>query len=409
MMKLLSPKVVYLSDNSNDSLSLEFLQSFFHDYKKLFIDFSKDLLYSSYDHTLELISKKTFFDQDRSSFIFLEYSSDFRFRKLLEIFENGGLLVFVLIKNTNKDLSIIDKNIIKDTTILSPSVAGIIDMSSSLEFYFPVLKLFFIHKSGSDERLLMALEKNLEVVLAQTVDDLKKARAIYQKILPVNKISTRGSDLYYRYQAGISGRSEFVEIFQGEKQHLIVTYSTNSHLLSVSLMQELTKFYKKKSFDLNDIKEFMNDFAQIAAKISSSVDNAQVYVLMLILNFNTMKLEGYGCGPFRFASNHEESIRKWVLPQESIQYLDVNKAYVEYDLSRNERIVILSPGMANELERSIDRGQLRLLIKDLFKQDVEEMINELFYQGKKNGKNGVPNDELTAFIIEVKRNAILQV
>lgn len=246
-------------------------------------------------------------------------------------------------------------------------------------------------------------QKNLQKQLAlfsteldeflQTADqEMTKVKKIHEAILPrrINKI--KGITFTNKYSVGEGGGSEIYDLRQTQNKVFQIFVSSESYLVSSAILGILSQ-QNEKDFDPSIfLSEAMNEYRVIgqAKKKKPAID-----ILVLELDFLSLNL--------RVWSDSKAELYSLIRGR-----LDIKKDE-DCLLSRDEKVVVFSPGFIFNWNESYSGVDINSFLEDHKKVTTNELMSELFFS-LKNRKEGqfLKKDSIIA-VMEVNRHGFHKV
>jgi hypothetical protein len=247
------------------------------------------------------------------------------------------------------------------------------------------------------QRHLAEFSQELNQVLQTAEWEMSKAKKIYEVLVPKRQQEIKGVNFYNKYASGAGGGAEFYDIHQeGHKVYQILVTS-ESYLISSSLLG-LLKTHKKKDFNPHI---FLKDaLADIDVINSSKKKKSHVDLLMLELDLNALQLKSFGRHKAEFCSQLNGPIS-----------LETDQIY---PLSRGEKFIVFSPGFLLNWKESRQKENVAGFVKNHQQLGLQELMTELFYQIRESQSHETGSEKRSQFlkrdatvvIMEINRHAI---
>ncbi len=255
---------------------------------------------------------------------------------------------------------------------------------------------------------LLRVSNQVEEVTNFLNKELLKIKKVHDKIYPPRLTDFKGLKLASKFEAGISSGGEFFDTIKVQNKLLIMMSSCDSYLKSTSILSLFSALKERSSFDdnllRNLVKEVESQFLQLSDSQSSYKANG---LLLMVIDTKKLHMWGYTFGQFQIIrSEVEQSILENNSPI-SFSYLD--KVYFESSLIRGEKMYITSPGLKSNWDRFKKDISLKMFVSDHIFIPGNELINEIFYQVKKEVGDDFLERDSSALLLEVSKNAISQV
>jgi hypothetical protein len=247
---------------------------------------------------------------------------------------------------------------------------------------------------------LISLNAELNETLDHVETQLLRVKKFYQKNIPIRSWSDKGINLFMRYAAGMGNGSEFIDFYEDKNRLIIFTNKSNSYLLSSSILAYYMELKADGSFSQESINQFYENVTNECDRVNSSKNNqdAKVDFLVVTIDLKTKLCEAYSNSGYHL-----------LLTKGSKVIFKDNRTVQreQFQLQRQERILLLSTGFwENWLEK-----EKTFKVEELMKnQDIriQDILDEIFYQLKKESEGGFLTTDACSVLIEVDNNAIIQ-
>ncbi len=382
--------------------------------EKKLIDFVRDLSIGS-ETEIKFLQISDFYMESKRyevAFAFLEpkWLEKEDLDKLFSHIKNlKNCVLFYSKEKSNNMLEKIIMSMIKNC----PNITGCFNIDNS--FKNPFLLRNFISNliSQMDESIklksqVIRLNNEVNEITTFLNKELLKIKKVHEQVFPQSSSGFKGLNVLSKFEAGISSGGEFFDIIKNGSKVLIMMSSCDSYLKSTSILSLFSALKDKKVFDdnilINFIKEIESQFIQLSDVKSSLLNNS---LLLLVLDTKRLEAAGYCFGPFQLIRSHPEMSIKG--NKVNISYSSLKKASFYTKLIRGEKIFVISPGLINNWRKLKKEVSLDLFISDHLFIPGQEIINEVFYQVKKDTQDDFLDYDSSALLLEVSKNAISQV
>ena len=339
--------------------------------------------------------------------------------------ETKGSLSFYIIRNLNEledvDITIIrklyfavsfkqfseeDKKNFFNKTALFKFLKGIIDIDQDYNFNSPMLNTIYKQEVESNSSL-PNMTKDLDTVLEQSLSDLQRIKKIHERIVPIRQESAKGLTITSKFGAGESAGGEFLDIVKSEKECLILLSSSQSYVVSSIVLTHFEYFRDKEHFSLEDIQKFLRELSSdLADRDFFDNDDRILDSFIARVDLNMLNIEGYSFGDFEIMRTSGNKLSGNDLPFNEMFF---EKTYFSSRLERGEKLLVVSPGLKRNLEDELPKRTLASVVSNFDKLKARQVINELFYQLKKDATGDFLAHDATAIHIEVDQNVIVQI
>jgi hypothetical protein len=257
-------------------------------------------------------------------------------------------------------------------------------LSNQLQFFWTIME-----EQKNLQKHMTKFSAELDQVLQTAEWEMSKAKKIHEVLIPKRSDEIKGVTFLNKYAAGDGGGGEFYDLFQSGHTVFQILVSSQSYLISSSLMG-LLNLHKKKDFLAQAfIADSKNEIATIngAKKNKSDVD---VMVLEMDMNHLTLKIHG---------SHRPElhSQTKGKLPLDR-----------EHHLERGEKIIVFSPGFLFNWKECEFKEDVSKFLSGHQTMSQQELLMELFFKISHEKKDFLKRDA-TVVMMEVNRHGMHQV
>lgn len=256
-------------------------------------------------------------------------------------------------------------------------------LSNQLQFFWSLME-----DQKHLQRHMLAFSQELDQVLRSAEVEMARAKKIHEVLIPRRHDEIKGVYFSNRYAAGDGGGGEFYDLHQAGGKVFQILVSSQSYLISSSLLGLLSK-HKQENFEpFEFLKDAESEIAVInGAKKKKS--EAEVQVLELDLSKLTLRLYGEGKAEFYSQKN------------------GLVKLAPTYQLEKGENLIVFSSGFLFNWKETHKEDIAAFLKRSSPKS--HELINELFFQLKMDQESKFLKRDATVVMMEVKRHGIHQV
>jgi len=255
---------------------------------------------------------------------------------------------------------------------------------------------------------MLTINSDLSEVMGSVEVELLKIKKLYETKAPKRFQDFKGVQLFSKYSAGENIGGEFFDIHKVGSKLLIMMSSTSSYLVSSSILNLFSTVKETSHVDNDVTNELFKDICSDARKINAS-KSKKVTLELCILNvdLNSLKVQGKIFGNFHLKTSDLEDLYTFKHKDRSFDELDEEEFNFESKLKRGQRLLISSPGFNKNWQKlSPEFLQEQLLANDSIK--TLDILDEAFFQLKKNLKGGFLSYDASAIILEVDQNAIFK-
>jgi hypothetical protein len=256
-------------------------------------------------------------------------------------------------------------------------------LSNQLQFFWTLLE-----EQKNLQKHMIAFSQELDQVLRSAEMEMARVKKIHEVLIPRRNDEIKGVYFTNRYAAGDGGGGEFYDLFQSSGKVHQIMVSSQSYLISSSLLGLLNK-HKQDDFEPF---EFLKDAeAEIAVINGAKKKKSEVEVIILELDLSKLTLKLFGQGKAEFYSQKKGKIE---LKQ-------------PYQLEKGENVIVFSPGFLFNWKETQKMDIPSFLASRTLRP--EEVISELFFLLKMDQESQFLKRDATVAMMEVKRHGIHQV
>jgi hypothetical protein len=251
-------------------------------------------------------------------------------------------------------------------------------------------------------------QAHLGKVLEQSLLELQRVKKLHEKVVPLRQEQIKGISLYSKFAAGFSSGGEFFDIKKTNDEVAIIVTCAQSYVASSIVLGHFENFQKRGDLSKAGFEYFLEELIDECRELELiERDNYELLQLDLIrLNLKTFKFEGFHFGNGRYFSNGKRILSENSLPLNENSF---EKAYYEGLLERGEKLVFASPGTLQNFQDNNEPDLVDKLILEQFDNGARELLNEVFFQLKKNNEEDFLKYDASVIYLEVDANAFIQV
>jgi len=306
----------------------------------------------------------------------------------------------VLPENHDELKSIIKKNKFVD---------GWIDYSMDILFYYAFFKNILISNKDPIEREeIKELSVRLDELIQRSKEELAKVKKIHHKIVPLRHIEIKGLKLITKFLAGESPGGEFFDVIKRSNQLLFILTSSSSYLITSLVLSHFSKLKMKNKFDRSAYENFILDLNKDIDHLNIKNENndSGLEAILFNIDLNKMIIEGFSFGKAEMISSKKAFMAGNDYPLDKCFF---DSSYFNFPLERSEKLVIVSPGVKRNCGEILAGQKIVDFVRNQMNNPPEDLINEIFYQLKKDRRNEFLMHDASVVYIEVGKNVIVQV
>jgi hypothetical protein len=256
-------------------------------------------------------------------------------------------------------------------------------LSNQLQFFWTL-----IEEQKNLQQHMLSFSRELDQVLRSAEVEMARAKKIHEVLIPRRHDEIKGVFFSNRYAAGDGGGGEFYDLLQSTGKVYQILVSSQSYLISSSLLGLLNK-HKQKDFEPY---EFLKDAeGEIAVINGAKKKKSEVELLVVELDLSKLSLKLYGEGKAEFFSQKKGPV----------------SLKGGYQLEKGETLIVFSSGFLFNWKETHKEDIPTFLKKQSLKS--VEVMNELFFQLKMDQETQFLKRDATVAMMEVKRHGIHQV
>ncbi|MBT6324754.1 MAG: hypothetical protein HOJ35_02195, partial [Bdellovibrionales bacterium] len=278
--------------------------------------------------------------------------------------------------------------------------------TKSFELLLPLLRILVGKMVAEGLESFDTLNENLNEVMLKSLQKLEEIKKLHKQIVPIRYEQIKGVHFTSKYHAGLSSGSEFLDIINKKNRTILVLTSSSSYTVTSFMLTRFTKLRLEKDISQANLENFIIElFDKLEQESRPKKGKNRLEVLLLDLDYKNMQVSGYNIGDNKLISpNINLKFSKQEFDKESI-----SSHRFEIALTRGEQLLIISPGFSLNSKGFIDGQGQEKYIRSLMKNDSYEILNELFFQIKKDSDDEFLEFDSTLVDIRVAPNAIIQI
>jgi hypothetical protein len=307
-------------------------------------------------------------------------------------------------------LPLLEQEKLRELTEKYLQIQDIVDVSRGIDLHWPLwrsqMKKMEQTKKDFDSMKEMGQEINRQV--GQSLLELQRIKKFHEQIVPVRKKKTKGLEIVCKYAAGERSGGDFFDFVTSDQEILLLMTSTSSYVMSSLVLSHFEVWREKKHFDDEVLKNFLTAIFDEIQRLNLAPTSGQknLHMLLARIRMKSMQFSGYIFGGHEIFSDHGHYFLGNQYPPDR-NFLE--QSSFDLQLHRGEKLLILSPGIRQNFGNLIEGRDLVDFFRDQFHKRPVEILNELFFQLKKNVQGDFLKHDASAIFVGVDKNAIIQV
>lgn len=270
-------------------------------------------------------------------------------------------------------------------------------------FFRNSLKTFFELSS------IHMVEEKIDNALEIASKELQRVKKFHEKLVPMRQDSFKGIEIVSKFSAGESSGGEFFDFFESERKIVILMTQCNSYLLSSSVLLQMEMLKSKGQYSMGELENLATALMQELSLLQeSSRKKLSLSLCFAVIDRASLDVEGHVFGEFDSIGDKGDSLfysNKYPLSQSFFE-----KSYFKSKMQRGGKYFFVSPGVHMNTGDRIEGESIMVFLRETLKENgANNVINELFYQMKKNTTSTFLEYDATVISLEVKDNVIVQV
>ena len=260
-------------------------------------------------------------------------------------------------------------------------------LSNQLQFFWGLLE-----DQKKLQKHMAQFSVELDQVLQNAEVEMVKAKKIHETLVPRRNEEVKGIKFSNKYAAGEGGGGEFYDLIQTPTKVFQVLVSSQSYLISSSILGVLGNHRNKEFNPSNFLAEAREEVATIngAKKKPSEVD-----LLVLELDLSTLNLRLWN-----------ESKSELYSQTKGLISFNNNQSY---HLTKGEKVIVFSTGFLFNWREAHPSKSIQKYLEDSSKFSLVELMPELFFQLKDGKETEFLTKDATVVMMEVNRHGIHKV
>lgn len=253
---------------------------------------------------------------------------------------------------------------------------------------------------------LITINSELTETMGNVEVELLKIKKIYEKKAPKRFNDLKGIQVHSKYSAGENIGGEFFDIFVEGNYAFVVMSSTSSYLASSMILKLFADFKADGTIGKQEVLNFIEDTKSNIIELNTTKKKKiEIHLFTGIVDFNKHSIEGNIFGDFKILSSQVKQNHRESIPLTSGDLL--NSAFVK-NFQREERILLCSPGFLKNWKKLNPEFMMEELMMDKKIKPID-VLDEAFFQLKKDSTGPFLSYDASAIFMEVKKNAMVEV
>jgi hypothetical protein len=298
---------------------------------------------------------------------------------------------------------------LKAIEIINPTqnIVGVIDSHLNQNILVQQISNLeeFIKSNDQLKSQLISLNMELNEIIGGVEDQLYRVKRAYENNAPRRLEEFQGFRIYSKYAAGDDMGGEFFDLLAKENKIFVMMSATSSYLASSSILQLFTELKALEEITQDDERDFINKVKEQVESLSESQGKeVRAQLLTCILDLNTLEMQGHVFGNFKVISSDVKNNREF----SSSIALDFEQAKFKRKIQRGERIMLCSPGFVMNWIGFNPKFMIEELVTNK-KIKVLDILDEIYFQLKKDAVDGFLKSDASSIIMEVQDNVMLEI
>lgn len=304
----------------------------------------------------------------------------------------------------------------KFSTLLDSNILGLVNLGLPKEMVTVQLKLLTTHLKSNQEIIgpndLKDLASDINLILQKVEKEMERIKKLHSDLMPKRYQDIKGLHLLSKFASGESLGGEFFDLAEINHKVFFFLSSSNSYLTSSLILNSFNELKSQADITKNDLKKVISEIQSELNVLGQTKKKKKINLELMIgfINLKNLKLEGYNFGQSTFVSSDKQHGKQMVGVNEFPVDLSFEKdAAFEITLDRGAIGYFVSSGIKKNTQAFL-RGQdyLQFILKNtsLYK---EEMLQEVFFELRKERENEFLECDATMIYMQVDPNMIVEV
>lgn len=253
---------------------------------------------------------------------------------------------------------------------------------------------------------LISVNQELSELMGNVEVEMMRVKKTYEVKTPRRFQDIKGVQVYSKYAAGENIGGEFFDIFMEQNKLFVLMSATSSYLASSSILQLFTHFKMKKIITKESELELIDGIkAEITELNSSKKKEISLDLFTAVIDLNKHTVSGHLFGKFKALSSASNNFSN---SGPSVLKTELSDGKFARSIDRGERILLCSPGFIRNWEKLKPEFMMEEIILNK-KIKPLDILDEIFFQLKKESTSGFLTYDASAIILEVQKNAVVEV
>lgn len=287
------------------------------------------------------------------------------------------------------------------------NIVGIVDKNTSNEILTrQIVNLEeFVKTNNFLKSQLISLNMELTGIIGGVEEQLQRVKRSYERTTPRRLEEFQGFKIFSKYAAGDDLGGEFFDLFARGDKVFVMMSRTSSYLASSVILQLFTELKSSEIISAEQELAFIQAVRDQIEELSQSQGKTiQAQLLTCVLDIKTLHISGHVLGNFKVISSEIKNSKEFTTSLE----MEVEQTKFDRKISRGERIMLCSPGFEMNWASLNPKFLIEQFVMDK-KYKVLDVLDEVFFQLKKDTESGFLKSDASAIIMEVQDNVMLQV
>jgi len=249
------------------------------------------------------------------------------------------------------------------------------------------------------------IAEGIGYLVSHSLRELQRVKKIHETLVPLRSETVKGLSFSSKFAAGMSSGGEFFDTISGDKELVLVLSHTSSYVLSSFVMTEFDLLRKRRSFDRETLRGFVESLAKSSYDLIN-VDGHHCSLFIMRIDLKTFDVIGLNMGEAQLLSTSKDQIEANKL---RLDPAFIAKAEFAFSLSRGEKYFLMSPGMRRNTDDFVDGTPLANFIVHRLPAGASSVLHEVFFQLKKTSDDTFLKYDATGIFIEVDTHVIHQI